>query len=150
MPSESDLATFLADRDVLCPSCKYNLRGLKESRCPECNQELVLGVQLAVPFTRMYIAAISGPIAVGGSALLSLGAVGWASLGPGRLHKTVWLAFAVVPGIALVISICSVYALSRRAGLTWFGRLLPFEKWSIVIAGWAYALVVVVVFFLCI
>src|SRR5262245_60898704 len=24
------------DRDVLCPLCEYNLRGLVEPRCPEC------------------------------------------------------------------------------------------------------------------
>ncbi len=36
------------DKDVECPSCKYNLRGLTEPRCPECGevfdpQELLAG-----------------------------------------------------------------------------------------------------------
>lgn len=38
------LRTFLADRDVPCPGCEYNLRGLAESVCPECGIELDLEV----------------------------------------------------------------------------------------------------------
>jgi len=30
------LLTYLADRDVACPECYYNLRDNKEGRCPEC------------------------------------------------------------------------------------------------------------------
>jgi hypothetical protein len=43
------LREFLADRDVACPGCGYNLRDLTGDRCPECGQELVLGVRLAEP-----------------------------------------------------------------------------------------------------
>ncbi len=30
------LREFLAGRDVFCPQCEYNLRGLDQPRCPEC------------------------------------------------------------------------------------------------------------------
>jgi predicted amidophosphoribosyltransferase len=30
------LREFLAERDVLCPRCGYNLRGLDKPYCPEC------------------------------------------------------------------------------------------------------------------
>jgi hypothetical protein len=38
------LLTFLADRDILCPICKYNLRQLQSTKCPECGSELKLSV----------------------------------------------------------------------------------------------------------
>lgn len=36
------LLVFLADRDVACPTCGYNLRNLQSGRCPECSLELKL------------------------------------------------------------------------------------------------------------
>lgn len=39
------LQTYLADRDVPCPGCGYNLRGHTGARCPECGVRLVLGVE---------------------------------------------------------------------------------------------------------
>jgi hypothetical protein len=38
---------FLAEREVLCPACRHNLRGVAGDRCPECGLELHL--TLAVP-----------------------------------------------------------------------------------------------------
>ena len=38
------LAAYLAERDVPCPACGYNLRGLKAQACPECTQPPVLGL----------------------------------------------------------------------------------------------------------
>lgn len=40
------LITFLRDRDVLCPSCQYNLRDLHTPVCPECEHRLFLTVGL--------------------------------------------------------------------------------------------------------
>ena len=41
---EAALLDFLRDRDVPCPLCAYNLRGLTSPRCPECGHELHLTV----------------------------------------------------------------------------------------------------------
>jgi hypothetical protein len=38
---------FLTDREVRCPSCRHNLRGVAGDRCPECGLELHLA--LAAP-----------------------------------------------------------------------------------------------------
>jgi hypothetical protein len=34
------IADYLSDRDVACPGCRYNLRGARSDRCPECGKEL--------------------------------------------------------------------------------------------------------------
>lgn len=36
----SELTAYLADRDVACPGCGYNLCGLLGTTCPECGREL--------------------------------------------------------------------------------------------------------------
>jgi hypothetical protein len=38
------LLDFLADRDVPCPACAYNLRDLTSPTCPECGEPLSLQV----------------------------------------------------------------------------------------------------------
>lgn len=44
-PSEAEsLRSFLADRDVPCPRCDYNLRGLIGSLCPECSGTVELAI----------------------------------------------------------------------------------------------------------
>jgi hypothetical protein len=62
--SESDkrdtLHSFLADRDEPCPNCGYNLRGLATDVCPECRQDLVLGVRVREPRHGPYVTAVVG------------------------------------------------------------------------------------------
>jgi len=50
MRSGTDLLReYLAERDVACPSCQYNLRNLTSATCPECGERLVLLVRSADP-----------------------------------------------------------------------------------------------------
>lgn len=58
--TQSVLHAFLADRDVPCPNCGYNLRGLATNVCPECRQELVLGVRVREPRHGPYVTAVVG------------------------------------------------------------------------------------------
>jgi uncharacterized protein (DUF983 family) len=46
MPESADqlLIEFLRHRDVKCPRCGYNLRGLAVPRCPECGGEITLAI----------------------------------------------------------------------------------------------------------
>src|SRR5436309_2556110 len=37
------LIDFLRDRDVACPLCRYNLRGLTSARCRECARVCAMG-----------------------------------------------------------------------------------------------------------
>lgn len=54
------LRTFLAERDEPCPNCGYNLRGLQAKACPECREELVLGVRVREPRHGPYVTAVVG------------------------------------------------------------------------------------------
>jgi hypothetical protein len=40
MDGADELRAFLAGRDVECPQCGYNLRGLRGAACPECGSAL--------------------------------------------------------------------------------------------------------------
>jgi hypothetical protein len=42
LPPAERLARYLADRDVACPRCTYNLRGLRAQSCPECGEALTV------------------------------------------------------------------------------------------------------------
>jgi len=42
LPHAQRLAAYLADRDLACPYCQYNLRGAPSERCPECGEALDL------------------------------------------------------------------------------------------------------------
>ncbi len=44
MAPDDPLFTFLSTRDVSCPICRYNLRGLAHAVCPECSAPLLLTV----------------------------------------------------------------------------------------------------------
>lgn len=69
-PTETDarwagaLARHLEEFEEACPSCGYSLRGLREGRCPECSQGLVLRVGLAEPRLGWFITGLVG-IAMG-------------------------------------------------------------------------------------
>jgi len=43
------LSEFLADRDVPCPGCGYNLRGVATDKCPECGAVLELEIKRRRP-----------------------------------------------------------------------------------------------------
>lgn len=40
----TEVIEFVRGRNVPCPRCGYELRGLEKPRCPECGEELVLKV----------------------------------------------------------------------------------------------------------
>ncbi|MFT3687137.1 MAG: hypothetical protein QM783_19810 [Phycisphaerales bacterium] len=65
-PADPHLVAYLADRDLPCPACTYNLRGLQASRCPECNRELELQIRLAEPRLGWWVVALSGAAAMFG------------------------------------------------------------------------------------
>ncbi len=79
MPEQGDktlLTQFLADRDVTCARCGYNLHGVASSACPECGDDLQLGLVYpgiaAYITTLVVISASFGGNALIGGVLLSL------------------------------------------------------------------------------
>jgi hypothetical protein len=62
---EAALVVWLRDRDVDCPLCHYNLRGLTVPRCPECGHGLGLAVSIIDPDMKAWITLA---VAVCGSA----------------------------------------------------------------------------------
>jgi hypothetical protein len=58
------LRELLTDRDVACPNCKYNLRGLQETWCPECGDPLVLALSKSAPKHTAYALSVV-PVGMG-------------------------------------------------------------------------------------
>lgn len=59
-PDADLLREFLRERDVACPNCSYNLRGLELDRCPECAQDIRLQVGLVEPRLVSYLTGLVG------------------------------------------------------------------------------------------
>lgn len=55
------LQIFLADRDVPCPACGYNIRQLQKDTCPECGRPLRLTIGI-VGLSNIWIATLLGAI----------------------------------------------------------------------------------------
>ncbi len=68
----ADLLAFVGNRDVPCPSCGYDLRGLTRPVCPECRQELALSVGVYRPRFGWFLATIAPGIFSGIAAGLLL------------------------------------------------------------------------------
>lgn len=72
-----DLREYLAERDVACPGCGYNLRGLTQTNCPECGRALSVGVLKDVQLTAAWwvgFAPLLG-VALSAVAVIPLGGV---------------------------------------------------------------------------
>lgn len=54
------VSTFLRDRSVPCPSCKYDLRNLTGDVCPECGIKLRLTVGAAESVPKAWIVGVAG------------------------------------------------------------------------------------------
>ncbi len=54
------LATLLPARDVPCPACGYNLRGVASPACPECGAQLDVRVGTADPKLGPWLVALLG------------------------------------------------------------------------------------------
>jgi hypothetical protein len=64
------LQQFLAEHDVPCPRCGYNLRGATADTCPECGDRVELRVGLVEPRMAASITTLVAiSVGLGGSAL---------------------------------------------------------------------------------
>ncbi len=113
--------TFVADRDVPCPSCNYSLRDLTEARCPECGERLTLGVTLSEPhigrFIAIWIPLLAG---LGFGGVLSLWGLS-AGAAAHELAPLLLLVLCTAPGATVAVLLRRRL---RRLNLAGFALLL--------------------------
>lgn len=122
-PHEQDnlLAHFLADRDIPCPSCGYNLRDLRSVACPECGSALEVHIGLADARMGRYLAAIvSLSVPCGGFAvfLVVMALVAWDDYVPEPMAWSVWY-----PAVACVAATTCLARLLTARGRRRFRAL---------------------------
>ena len=131
------LHSYLGDRDVSCPSCGYNLRGLTGSSCPECGDAISLTITNYPSRSGGYIAGLIGYtlsivfalVFVAGNwktepvlSVLSVFIVAWIAVAMVRWHRN-RVAFSALPR----------HKKQERLFLCWLGAVIFFL--AIVTAG---------------
>ncbi|MCC6320675.1 MAG: hypothetical protein IT438_04470 [Phycisphaerales bacterium] len=116
-----DLVRYLSTRDVSCPACGYNLRGLTADKCPECNQHLELRVALSEPRLGPYLAAMLGLLAGGGAAfVVVVGAVCISMVQGWPRPDMTWTVFGLPSVMSVVLLVLAAWLLRSRP---WFRGL---------------------------
>ena len=112
---DADLVAWLRDRDVPCPLCGYNLRRLAMPRCPECGQPLRLGVSLAEPYLKAWVATAAAVLLPAGMGVL------WLFMIPRRGFPRGSESVANVPVIyqVLAVPLSAVVVVGRRRFQRW-------------------------------
>jgi hypothetical protein len=110
------LVAFLADRDMPCPLCGYNLRAVRSPRCAECGARIELRVQSDDLRLGPWIAAIVGASVPEGF-LIAAGVVGAISAARGEfVFLREWVVAAFCWSSMLVLGgVIAVLTANRRA-----------------------------------
>lgn len=140
------LRMFLAQGDVPCPSCGYNLRGLAVPHCPECNQELTLRVNLAEPRLGPFIGALSGLLAGAGASAVCLLLVAYFTVRWGLPSRREFFPVVVLPTLALTMSGSLALLLSAVRGRRWFRSLAPGSRRLLIAGCWLLTVAYVLCF----
>ncbi len=130
--SGGELRLFLAERDVACPNCGYNLKGLTAGRCPECDQRLALQIALAEPRFGAWMTCVLSLAAVGGLFFLGWIVVMFISIKEGLPRGREFGVLVVYPLCAslLCLPVCAFFV--RSAGRRWLRRRAPESvKWVV-------------------
>lgn len=131
------LALFLAEHDVPCPNpkCNFNLRGLKDTTCPECKEPLNLAVRRpeALWYMRNWVVSATVLVVVGACMIAWAWAEYWNLERFGFAGKPPQFVFAcaeVAVALGLGVSLVRYFTDSRRNDLQSLPRLL----WSFLVA----------------
>jgi hypothetical protein len=128
------LRGFVAERDVPCPACGYNLRGITGRCCPECGLELRLGVQLGEPAMGALMLTLAGLFGLAGaSGAMVLGILWIGALWDEWAPSEVW----VVPVLGLVAGGTGAAKLASRRGRVWYRKRCAAERWAYAGGAWA-------------
>ena len=122
---ESMLFEWLRERDVECPLCRYNLRGLTAPRCPECGNGLRLSVALLDPYAKAWVTLATIACGSAGMGLFFLCIILRAGMPPENLQDFSLLFFVLtIPAPIILLK-------TRRR----FQRLERKIQWRIAVAA---------------
>ncbi|MCE7973090.1 MAG: hypothetical protein DYG92_02010 [Leptolyngbya sp. PLA1] len=134
------LAAFLAEHDVACPNCGYNLRGLDKPRCPECGVTLTVTVTLRSHASTGPASAIEPPLpSAPFPKLLTIEVNPEAASLVRRVHALTAAgallgAIVLLGGVVVLAGWALGFAACRPVG--WGGQAALFVASSAVILGW--------------
>ena len=102
------LVHYLANRSTPCPRCRFDLRDVREPRCPECGEPIRLQVGAARPLIWWFIVAIAPGIFSGiAASILAIPMTVSLVLGlPGNIPPEIWFAESV--GVVSVLLLAAL------------------------------------------
>lgn len=131
-PDDRALLEFIYTRDVECPACGYNLRGLRTAVCPECSGRLYLSVgseNLALGPWAMALVSFALGAGFDGvvSVVISIGLIFFPPSGAGVRQAGLLLLSFVIGAAACGIGIW--WLVTRRKSV--WGRMARRRQWLI-------------------
>ncbi len=142
-PESEYLAAYLQQRDVACPACTYNLRGLATDRCPECHQQLVMSVSLAEPPIVQFVLATIGLAACGVCFAMGLVVVILISAVekgfPNQKESMVLIWAPLAIAIVDAVGVAKFLSASCRR---WFRTSSRRRRWTVVGSCWGVSLLI--------
>lgn len=133
-PDDEALIAWLADHDELCPACRYELRGLATTRCPECDSRLSLGVSSPdIRFGPWLVSVISFALGLGFDAVVCvMFAAVFAFAVVLRGNPGPPASVYVLPGSLLVLGLACLAGIVALVRLRhrWL-RLVPRTQWAV-------------------
>lgn len=145
MPTEDReaLTSFLSSRDVPCPACDYNLRGLTAEHCPECSRRLVLSVSLAEPPIVPYVLATVGLAACGAAfALMILGVLTISVLDNGFPRGDEAVVLLWTPAAIVAVDAAALATFLRPVFRRWVRTRSRSGRWMVALGCWGVSLAV--------
>jgi hypothetical protein len=133
VPDVPLLQQFLGERDVECPLCAYNLRGLTGSRCPECGEELRLQVGLVEPRFMAFVATVAA-LCMGFGGAVTFGIIGLA-YAPASWWRQTCGRLLIAQAIYTFVAIGLLLVRRRR-----FRRLPPPTQMMLAMLAWVIVL----------
>ncbi len=105
------LAQYLESQICECPHCRYSLRRLRTTRCPECGNALRLTLTAARPDLRLFMSGlVAFASAFGFAGITFVGVIAYAVVwrwGPGLVNILIFFIMTVLAG-AMTISWCKL------------------------------------------